>query len=292
MIVLSAGDSACTSVRFNPVNGDLVVGTKTNGIAFLAPHIPPPDPAEASGELGSAIHQVDVSRDGEWVAFASAAGCVAHHFPSGRQVKGGKLVRGAAGVRFVGDNLVAVGFGDRNRAEAGSVELFDLATGKARTPRIPSPSGVRALTALPEGKKLAWVEWGRRLAVWKVEHVAPTYLPLPSVPADVALSPAGPFAAVATQWAIQVYDLFERRLSVELKGHKGVASAVAYSPDGGTVASGSWDGTVRFWDAASGTERRALSTGIPKVYAVAFSPDGLQLAAAGSGGAVVVFDVD
>ncbi len=71
-----------------------------------------------------------------------------------------------------------------------------------------------------------------------------------------------------------------------------MASAVAYSPDGGTLASGSWDGTVRFWDAASGTERRALATGIAKVYAVAFSPDGLQLAAAGSGGAVVVFDVD
>lgn len=291
MIVLSAGDSACTSVRFDPASGNLVVGTRSGGVASLAPHAPPTADEGAPRELGSPVHQVDVSPDGEWVAFAGAMGWMAQH-SSGRRVVPGKLVRSAAGVRFVGENLVAVGFGDRNRAEAGSVELFDLATGKARTPRIPSPSGVRALTALPEAKKLAWVEWGRRLAVWKVEHVAPTYLPLPSVPADVALCPAGPFAAVATQWVVQVYDLFERRLSVELKGHKGVASSVAYSPDGGTLASGSWDGTVRFWDAAGGAERRALSTGIPKVYAVAFSPDGLQLAAAGSGGVVRVFDVD
>jgi WD40 repeat protein len=40
-------------------------------------------------------------------------------------------------------------------------------------------------------------------------------------------------------------------------GHAGQVLAVAYAPDGGTLASGDDDGTVRIWDArtASATPR-------------------------------------
>ena len=41
-----------------------------------------------------------------------------------------------------------------------------------------------------------------------------------------------------------------------LKGHSDivVSRAVQFAPDGKTLATGSFDGTVRLWDAASGTE--------------------------------------
>ena len=52
------------------------------------------------------------------------------------------------------------------------------------------------------------------------------------------------------------------------------SESVAFSPDGATLASGSWDSTVRLWDANTGQHKATLTGHTGLVYSVAFSPDG------------------
>ena len=108
---------------------------------------------------------------------------------------------------------------------------------------------------------------------------------------DVAWSPDRTRLAVGGTAGIWVYDASTGDEVSLITGHSFRVNAVAFSPDGTTLASGSRDDTVRLWDVATGQEKSILTGHRYDVEAVAFSPDGLTLASGSRDGTVRVWDV-
>lgn len=95
-------------------------------------------------------------------------------------------------------------------------------------------------------------------------------------------------ASASFDHTVKVWDLKTRTVVRTIKGHlvngeSRPVNADAYSRDGLSIASGGNDGFVRLWDVQTGKEKAAFETKVA-VDAIAFSPDGTQLAAAGGPG--------
>ena len=75
-----------------------------------------------------------------------------------------------------------------------------------------------------------------------------------------------------------------------LTGHRSDVNSVAFSPDGNTIASGSWDDTIRLWDAATGTHKATLTRHRSDVNSVAFSPDGNTIASGSDDNTIRLWD--
>ena len=75
-----------------------------------------------------------------------------------------------------------------------------------------------------------------------------------------------------------------------LRGHSSMVRSVVFSPDGKSLASGSYDKTIKLWDTAGGTELFTLKGHSHFVYSVAFSPDGKHLASGSEDKTIKLWD--
>jgi len=77
-----------------------------------------------------------------------------------------------------------------------------------------------------------------------------------------------------------------------LEKHKETITSIRFSPDGKTLASGSFDGTIILWNVETGENLYTLEGHEGEVWNVSFSPDGKTVASASADATVKLWDVE
>jgi WD40 repeat protein len=189
-------------------------------------------------------------------------------------------------------------------SQDGTVQVWDARTGNALLIyRGHSGSGVNALAWSPDGSRIVSgggiVQGGTgsgAALLWDARSGAPLYTHACRFPVNAgAFSPDG--SRIASDDGNQSIIIWSAGGSLGPAGttlltYTGHASSdagkpvangiesIAWSPDGSRIASADGYGTVRIWDARSGTTMLVYRGHSAAVFAAAWSPDGSRIASA------------
>ena len=211
---------------------------------------------------------------------------------------------------FSPDGETVVSGGGRTKplgSDEGEVRVWDRSTGRLLIGPLLLDTNIHAVAWKPDGKSILTGSRDGRIRIWDVGHLHPLRRwdrPLPVM--ALAYSPDGkllftgggdfdhrlpgnsdtrtqPVSSRGRGW-IDDADTGRPIASLE---HSGPVRGVAFSADGGTIATGTHDGQVRLWD-ASGRSVCAPRQQGGSINCLVFRPDGRSLVTCGySGGAQI-----
>ncbi|KZP18430.1 WD40 repeat-like protein [Athelia psychrophila] len=266
-----------SSVAFSP-NGQLIASGSWDGTVCIWD--------AWTGDLVTELFQshrtvnsVVFSPDGEHIASGSGDCCVRVW-----GVHSGALVAGP----FEGhsESIASVAFSpDGKHITSGSFDqtmrVWDAQTGQiVAAPFEGHSSYVTSVAYSPDGLHMASGSYDSTIRIWDARICE---LLAGSAELHVAL----PLGSQDNRSQMRTSAL----TAAPPDGHDEAIQSVSFSFDGKYIASGSWDKTIRVWDAHTGE----LAAGPSKrhthvVYSVAFSPDGKRIASGSLDKTVIVWD--
>jgi len=176
------------------------------------------------------------------------------------------------------------------------VLLWDVETGRQVRELEGPPAGRCVFSS--DGARLAAVN-SSGFTVWNLDGNAPPksfgaddtlFLTAP-----IAWSPDGTRIVIgdrntgnATIWNVESGQTVGEPLS----GHENTVFGIAWSPDGSSIATASFDGTARVFDVQTGRSTRTFRGHSGRLYDVAWLPDGRSIATVATDGRAIVWKLD
>lgn len=162
---------------------------------------------------------------------------------------------------------VSPDYAKRIRRRGGEAKIWDAETGELKATLRGHVDCIRSVAFSPDGKTLATSN----------TTLLRSGLGLDRCPRD-------DFCVV------KLWDVKTGKERLTLKGSPYWIPSIAFSPDGKSLASASFDGTVIVWDTQTGEQRIGFDAQQEQLKEVTFSPDGRALAVGGYQGGVTFWN--
>ncbi|QGI61777.1 hypothetical protein CEK27_005748 [Fusarium fujikuroi] len=168
-------------------------------------------------------------------------------------------------------------------ADDGKIKVWDIQSGFCIVTFTEHTSGVTACEFAKKGNVLFTSSLDGSIRAWDLiryrnfrTFTAPTRLSF----SCMAVDPSGEVVAAGSldSFDIHIWSVQTGQLLDQLSGHEGPVSSLAFTPNGDSLISGSWDRTARIWSIFSRTQTSEPLQLQADVLDIAVRPDSLQLA--------------
>ncbi|KAG2225208.1 hypothetical protein INT45_009537 [Circinella minor] len=241
------------------------------------------------------IDTVAINRTGEWLAFGSSTmgQLLVWEWQSESYVlKQQGHYYNMTSLSYSGDGQTLATGG-----EDGKVKVWNTTSGFCFVTFSDHKSNVMAVEFAKQGKVLFSASLDgtvRAFDLVRYRNFRTFTSPNPVQFSSLVVDPSGEVVCAGTTdtFEIYVWSVQTGKLLDILAGHTGPISSLTFSPVGMILVSGSWDYTARSWDIFGRSKQVETFQHQNEVLAVAFRPDGREIAASTLDGQIAFWDVE